>query len=190
MKKFLYTIIIISIFIIAILLFVNIYNSCQTEIISGPARITVQEMSDYVSDFNSQFEEFYGINSSKDTKKFLQQCIKNYLEHCIEPNKIPTINFITDKEKTTVEYDWGNVTYKNRKESKHYIGLKNIKKEILSDKSYKIEFKYRIIEPSVVLLIEEIDVTECNEKPRKFNKEDLKNKRVNVEDSNEFEIAE
>lgn len=188
MKKILYTIIIISIFIIAIWLFVNIYNSCQTEIISGPARITVQEMSDYVSDFNSQFEEFYGINSSKDTKKFLQQCIKNYLNYYNEPNKIPTINFVTDKGKNVVEFDFDS--YENKKESKYYIGLKNIKKEILSNKSYKIEFKYRIIEPSVVLLIKEIDITECNEKPRKFNKENLKNKRVNAEDSNEFEIAE
>lgn len=156
MKKIAFAIIIILILII-LQLIINNYNNYQ-KIDDGLATISGKE----ISNLNSKFEQFYGINKSEDLKKLLQYCIENYKYYHEEYAKVPTVKYIAEKNEITLEYEYENF-YENDEETEYYVGLNKILKNISSDKLYKVEFKYmqRIIDN--VSLINEIEIIEVKQ---------------------------
>lgn len=179
-KKIIKSIIsLIIIALIAIFLFIIIHNANLPEISTGLATISKEE----IEACNIKFEEFYGINNNEDTKKLLEICKENYVTNLEEPVKIPLVKFVVDNNEIILENDFDR-DYTNIEETEYYIGLNNILEKILSNKSYKVEFKYitRIIEGTS--LIGEIKITECDDAPRKFDLKDLEENRVYLEEEN------
>jgi len=177
MKKI--CIILVLIFaLIIISLFIIIHNYNYQTINDGLATITKEE----INEFNLKLEKFYGINSSEDIKLFLQQCINNYIDYTEEPVKVPLIIFVTDEKKVVLEHDIDKDFYVKEQDAEYYIGLNNILENILDDKTYKVEFKYSTKIIDGVSLIGEIDITEVDEKPEKFDLKELEKNRVYVEE--------
>lgn len=158
MKKVVFGIVIILILISIVLILMNIYNYSQTEINS---ELTISK--EEIHEFNLLFEKFYGINESKDIKKLLKKCIDNYIKYYEEPLKVPIVKFIAEKNELILEYELSKDYYKSpKKETEYYKGLNNILENILSDKTYKVDLEE-------VPYVRKIEITECDEKPKKFD---------------------
>lgn len=173
MKKRVFAIIIILIFILAVAFIckANFYSKIDDGIGISKQEINV---------FNRKFYNFYGINSSKDIRIFLQQCIDHYCIYAEEFAKIPFIKFLSDNEEIVLEYDDSQL-YGEKTEREYYIGLQNILENITDEKSYKVEFKYSTKIVDGVSLIREIDITECDEEPKKFDIQELEKNPVYID---------
>lgn len=168
----------IIIVLITICLFTIIYNVNHPKISNALATIGKEE----IKACNSKFEVFYGINNDEDTKKLLQICKEVYMTYHEEPVKIPLVKFITNNNEMILEYDFNRDFYTEEEETEYYIGLNNILENISSDKSYKVEFKYRTRIIEGTSLIGEIEITECDEAPQKFDLKELEKNHIYVEE--------
>lgn len=168
----------IVIVLIAVCLFTVIYNFNHPKISNALGTIGKEEIKEH----NIKFEEFYGINNYEDTKKLLKICKETYITYHEEPVKIPLVKFVTNSNEMLLEYDFERDFYTKKEETEYYICLNNILENISSNKSYKVEFKYRTHIIEGTSLIGEIDITECDEIPQKFDLKELEENRVYVEE--------
>lgn len=129
----------------------------KTSDITNPIAISTGKE---ISNYNSKFESYIGINDSNKANDLLSYCIKNYLEHNVEWAFVPTIIYKSENGEKKIEFNKEDLSMA-LKETEYYNSLNELIKNLSLDKHYKVEVKYDTTKAfDNVFILNEIDITE------------------------------